>query len=410
MRKPLVLLLWLLLVSWAKAQDTTQITFSQEPDTLTRQRFIDRYENVFMTKIPTRHMVKVGLSQYQQVQLTPLMNEQVIDNISLLVGYEFKFLPSFSVAVSGHLPVNQSHEFSHYILIDGQLRWFFDMRKRIKSRKSANNFSGNYISLFYNSPLTNRWNAGIGLKIGFQRRFLNSGVLDFSFALRQEKQFFYYGLLHDWTFSSQVGFGFAFGDWKKSANPPLCDILYCNQEVRHQWKIRLPETTIGYYNNKIRIGIAYEKKIADLPLSLNFQIDAAFNRGFHRISQDYEPLPRELVQMYSSEHSASFSIQPRYYLLMKKRQLQGKNTNGLSGLYTGANAEYFYYNGKHGAYITELRRKDHVLNAGPLLGFQLRLFQNGFFDCNTSYNYQDYLASTKSDFGFRTKVSLGLAF
>lgn len=42
------------------AQDTTRIVFSQEADTLVKQRFIDRYENIFMTKVPTRHMLKLG--------------------------------------------------------------------------------------------------------------------------------------------------------------------------------------------------------------------------------------------------------------------------------------------------------------------------------------------------------------
>lgn len=43
------------------AQDSLRITYSQEQDTIVRQRFIDQYENVFMTKIPTRHMLKLSL-------------------------------------------------------------------------------------------------------------------------------------------------------------------------------------------------------------------------------------------------------------------------------------------------------------------------------------------------------------
>jgi hypothetical protein len=47
-------------VGTSHAQDSIKVSYSQEPDMLVKQRFIDRYENVFMTKVPTRQMFKVG--------------------------------------------------------------------------------------------------------------------------------------------------------------------------------------------------------------------------------------------------------------------------------------------------------------------------------------------------------------
>jgi hypothetical protein len=56
---PLFTLLWT--VSPATiAQDTTSITFTEETASITEQRFIDRHESFFMTKVPTRKMFKLG--------------------------------------------------------------------------------------------------------------------------------------------------------------------------------------------------------------------------------------------------------------------------------------------------------------------------------------------------------------
>ena len=102
----IILFLLLVFICWqANAQDSTKITYSQEVDTLQKQRFIDRYENVFMTKVPTRHMFKIGLSQYYQALPAPLLDDKLLNSASLQLGYEFKFLPSFSLALSGHFPV-----------------------------------------------------------------------------------------------------------------------------------------------------------------------------------------------------------------------------------------------------------------------------------------------------------------
>ena len=110
------------------AQDTIQVSYSEEPDTLVKQRFIDRYENVFMTKVATRHMVKIGLSQYYQALAFPLRDDKILNNTSLQLGYEFKFLPAFSIALAGHMhffdlnfPVK---ELVQYTVMDAQLRWF----------------------------------------------------------------------------------------------------------------------------------------------------------------------------------------------------------------------------------------------------------------------------------------------
>jgi len=413
------------------AQDSTQISYSEIQDTLVKQRFIDRYENVFMTKVPTRHMFKVGISQYNGGENRPLFKEKPFYDLALQIGYEFKFLPAFSIALSSHIPnygisSNLKTALSN-TLLDAQLRWYFDMKRRIRTGKSANNFSGNYIALNYyqfgtviQDPKI-KFDTQIGLRFGIQRRFFNSGYLDFSMGLHQENQWFYYGLLHNWTFSTQTSLGFAFGDWKKAKDIAVCDVFLCEENIEEQWKIKLPELTFGYYLNRIRAGVAYERRIKTSPLTLNLQFDVGISKGYNYFSSNElfnlkGPDSRYRgIMALSRELSMSFAIQPRYYFLQKSQLRRSKSNNGISSLYTGLNIEYNLYLGKHGFYgfnpdYTLPHFNQNTLHVGPMIGFQQRVFKNGYIDLNTSYNYKREFYNSENSFGFRGNLSVGLAF
>lgn len=80
------------------AQDSSKITYSEEPDTLVKQRFIDRFENVFMTKVPTRHMFKMGIEFYPLGHLE--YGSSNLHTRSLALGYEYKLVPSISLGIN----------------------------------------------------------------------------------------------------------------------------------------------------------------------------------------------------------------------------------------------------------------------------------------------------------------------
>lgn len=418
MQKGVLFVLLMLPSLAARAQDTVSVSYSEESDTLVKQRFLDRYENVFMTKVPTRHMFKIGLSQYYQARQFALSDDRTINNTSLQLGYEFKFLPAFSIALSGHVPYydlqTPFRESFQNTVLDAQLRWFMNMRKRIKKGTSANNFSGNYLAIFYNMPSTMNDDPRIGLKLGFQRRFLNFGFMDFAVALQQGTPFFHYGILDNWDLSTQASFGLAFGDWKKAKIGPLCDVFLCDEHISHQWKIRLPELTLGRYMIRIRTAFAFEQKIGTSPFSINFQLNADHSDGFNEIrNPGHFTKFRRYVNARSKEKNASLSIQPRYYFLSKMQRLRGKGGHGFSGPYAGINTAYVYYEGNHHSFqsdFNDIRQKTNSLEAGPLVGYQLRIFGHGYVDCNTSYNFKEYLGNTETDFGFTTNITVGLAF
>lgn len=406
-------------VCWrATAQDSTKITYSQEVDTLQKQRFIDRYENVFMTKVPTRHMFKVGLSQYYQTMPFALYNDNVMSNTSLSVGYEYKFAPAFSVAVSSQFPFlgyGVPLKFTWYnTAFDAQIRWFFDMKRRIRSGKSANNFSGNYLAVNYTYKGTSRNIFTPGLKLGFQRRFLNNGFIDFAIASQWAD---YDGL----SFSSQVSFGLALGDWKRSSIPPLCDILLCNEHISQQWKITIPDLTLGVSLKRVRLGFGYERKLGTSPVSLNFQYDIGLLSGYNslQLKENFNILFINFfyTSARSTEILQTVTFQPRYYFLQNRQRLKGTGGNGLSGVYTGLHSELSVYDGHHRisdntpqGYTVTMNMKRNIIRAGLLAGYQQRVFNHGYLDLNTSYNFEKNLNTLENTSGLRANLGIGFAF
>jgi hypothetical protein len=97
MKYLLPLFLILLKSSTIAAQDTIRVTYSEEPDTLTiRQRFIDRYDNVFMTHVPTRNLVKAGYTSSDA------------RGIGIMLGYEYKLWPQLSIEASMYIKTNNT--------------------------------------------------------------------------------------------------------------------------------------------------------------------------------------------------------------------------------------------------------------------------------------------------------------
>jgi len=77
----------------AYSQDSTEVKFVEELDTLTRQRFIDRYENVFITKVPSRYMFKLSLNFAPNFLFA--VDNNALQTTSYGLGYEYKIAPSF---------------------------------------------------------------------------------------------------------------------------------------------------------------------------------------------------------------------------------------------------------------------------------------------------------------------------
>lgn len=428
--KTKLLFLFLLLCSIRGfCQDTLKTIFTEEIDTLSPVRFIDRYENIFMTKVPTRHMFKVGISQYIQSRPFALYNEKGFKNSALQLGYEFKLLPAFSVGISGQMPLLGNAIprtwIPENISFNGQARWYYDMKERIATGKSANNFSGNYLAAEYSYLGKSTDQKAVGLRLGFQRRFLNSGFIDLSIGLRKGLPDAHKMQAAGWGVFTEVNLGLAVGDWKRTSKPLLCELIRCDQQTRQHWKIQIPDIKFGQYQKTLGFGIGYEVAVGKSPVSLNFQYNINLQKANNYLYGRFESEMRGgwfAENTRSKERSQQFSIQPRYYIMQNAKQRRGSVGNGLSGIYSGVNLEYAIYKGNHiaeslynsyGNHWTPeytFKVNESSFRAGPLLGMQQRLFKNGYIDFNTSCNWERIKESGATIIRVRANLTIGFAF
>ncbi|MDR6804998.1 hypothetical protein J2Y45_002694 [Dyadobacter sp. BE34] len=367
------------------AQDTTSVTFTEENSPVVEQRFIDRYENVFMTKVPTRKMFKLGYSS------------MAYNGIGFSAAFEYKVLPALSLEAT---LTSRTNRLGSVITIDRferQLsgrnmfasigsRWYFEMNKRIERQQSANNFSGSYLGIAYERSLaaiqSDRPRQHFSITYGFQSRFLANGFLDFSLGIYYVTPYLsLWGVgyieppgftTRNAVIASRSVLGLAFGDWKRNGSGPLCDVLHCDYFVKQHFKIRLPEVNIGLNNQLLRMEVGYERKLGKSPLSVNLSIG---NETSHSSYGGYS-LP------------TVGEAQLRWYYLQKRQVRKGKASDNLSGLYAGSRFAYNYDRSVYRDYVTGGRYVYSFWNtsAGVLAGYQQRLFNKLYFDATVSYS------------------------
>jgi hypothetical protein len=398
----------------AAAQDSIPIIYSEEPDTLiVRQKFIDRYDNVFMTRVATSNVIKAGYTSSD------------VQGIGTELGYEYKVWPALSIEAQLYKKTNNAgdgiymntftKQWSRDWWLGIKARWYYNMGKRIKSGLNANNFSGGYLSalvdrrlgdLDWSSPV-NSHRYTIGITTGFQSRVFNRGHIDISlgaYRLNQLKYFAEYPDPYfvrksrntDFILSTQMTVGIAFGDWKREVPTAVCEVLLCDEEVQNQWKLRFPEASLGLGQRSLRFGIAREAKFGRSPLSIDINANAEF----------YDT---ELANMKG--YFVKIGLQGRYYLLQPMQIRRGKAGNNLSGFYTGLEIANFLTK-RTGANPTQ-SFNERYWGATLSAGFQQRLFKNIFVDSAISVN--EFSSEVPYYYGtnFRrisAKLALGFTF
>ncbi|MBB3837264.1 hypothetical protein FHS57_001258 [Runella defluvii] len=440
-------------ISTAFAQggtDSVRLSHSEETGTLEKQRFIDRYDYVFMTKEPTKWMLK-GYGNINNLLASNLFQKGYVKQVvDFRLGIERKLNHSFSIEIDASriskVPLTEAGliDYSSYYGSDNkcwatsaELRWYYDMASRIRQGKSSNNFSGNYLSLRYErlwqnedavatglSGTNGKWNTDyfgsyyhsqLSLNYGIQRRFFRYGLIDFSIALnRNTNQLIHrkYTFLngdnsiqqpldwnniqesitatpqHSWNISTNFKVGVALADFKKSSKIPACDVFQCFENENNLWKISWPRINLSTRVQAIRSSIGYEQKIAKSAFSINTYLNLSASNDLQKNTEQYDPA----TETYFTGNSQSLSlgaqlhIQPRWYFLMNRQMRAGKSGNNLSGIYAGLNN---VFSGSLGFIENDRFKRSFdftpmFINTGLLVGYQRKLFKNGFIDLNIS--------------------------
>jgi hypothetical protein len=450
-----------LLSSTFAQSDSVRITHTQETGTLEKQRFIDQYDYVFMTKEPTKWMLKGYAIKTVKANSYDLISSDRITT-PVEVAFERKLTPSFSVSLGGIPQVTAGRlvsskpatEYSEKISSNltlkafTELRWYYNLNQRIKEGKSANNFSGNYVSIRIEKNFINpralfrgysfssvngelitdkiyeAYHSKIGLVYGLQRRFLRNGLIDFSLNLNRVSYFYAHQQIafktssgtslplvesynweinkrSYWQLNTEMRLGLAIGDFTRSSKQPLCDVLKCYENKKQLWKFTWPSIRLAANEQSVSSSIAFERKILNSSLSMNAQIDGYF---FNRT------LTPDLVTNASQKLELWSSLQCRYYFLQKYRLAKHGSGSNLSGLYgafslfnirerTSINAQNFYLNS---------------FELGPTLGFQQKIFNRGYIDYHFSFSKsinesRNFPRSISGEFSFRPSFKLGFA-
>lgn len=389
----------------ALGQDTLRVSFSEESDTLARQRFVDRYENVFMTKVPTRHMFKIGLTFLPNYVLSTRNRDS--DNTQFDLGYEYKILPSWSVGGEAGVTAQFGGSYGFSGLFTGKIysRWYYDMSRRIREGKNVNNFTGNFLAVTgeqqWGKEVEQSELKRLGIEFGMQRRFFNQGRLELGIGMYYQdyRQTRFPSLIaYDFGKSSlaiisRTSMGLAFGDWKQNRTRPFCEVLHCDDYVQQQWKLLWPNLYISAPFSNAMVGIGYERKIRSSPLSINTQVTSRYMRIAPR--RLVTPLEGKFV---SNDIQAHASSQLRIYAWQRKAIRTGTGGNNLSGLYIGPYTDYLFYHSE--TIFGDGKSKRHFgIGAGG--GYQQALFKKAYVDLsmNVSHNLLKVTGDSKRYLG-----------
>lgn len=458
--------------------DSIRITHTQEAGTLEKQRFIDRYDYVFMTKEPTKWMLK-GYTNTSNLFISNhfLFNQIFKIFLDWRIGAEYKITPSFSIGINlahnkeapfGGNQLNYSIFFPDRSPIQNtwvgstQLRWYYDMARRIKEGKSSNNFSGNYIALHYEKAWHNeafeingftKWSSQpgytdyfsryydsqISLQYGVQRRFFRHGLIDFTTSLNYDfhqqihqtttfldgnnanfnpdntKSSTDYTSKGQWSLNTNLKLGFALADFKERTKAPMCDVFRCYEATKNQWKIEWPRIRLSPSSQSFSSSIGYETKITNSSFSLNSALNFSVTniaKQDVRIYNSMASTPQYIYDYSGLSINSLLIIQPRWYFLMKRQVQRGKAGNNLSGVYAGFSniIEGNYGKYKNSQEISYYRFRPRFVCSSLALGYQQNVFTNGFFDVGISKSFIENRSRHPYFSTLNLDLRLGFAF
>ncbi len=340
-------------ISLTAQKDTSFQTIRQESGEYQAPVIETPSDRLFKTRIPSKWMFKMNLAQTFNFRRNDLQTANTLSGTPLGIGAEYKISPAFSVGayyqmLLGYQPASEFLSkggwlYSASVAVEG--RWYHDMKKRIKEGRSANNFGGRYLGLegtwSNNNQLTDNWDdKRVALRYGLQQRFLRNGYFDISIGAGVSQGS---PILKRSTYFStdqrvSVGLAAFLPKFRNTAqNGNLCDVLNCQDEQYNMWKVNVFDVVAFrsngiVYNLELRPNVAYEQKLGRSPFSVELAVDAVFNTGKYRY---YYLLDQKEYSNRITSATWDATGELRWYYNMRKRMLNGKSGNNLSGTFFG---------------------------------------------------------------------------
>jgi hypothetical protein len=330
-------------------RDTSYQTLRQESGEYTAPIIETPSDRLFRTQVPSRWMLKLNLAQVFSPFENNLQTANSLSGTPLDVGVEYKISPALSLSVNygfrlGYQFLDRGGWlYSSALAVEG--RWYHDMKKRIKAGRGANNFNGKYFaleaSISNNNPSTETWDdRRIALRYGLQQRVIRNGYFDLSVGVGVTKGSPIFRTRHFFSTDQRVEGGLAafLPKQKKAAtNNNFCEVLHCQDEQIKMLKINvfnvLDFQTNGIvYSLAFRPNIAYEHKIGRSPFSVELDLGGSYSMGKY---QYYVWMDQEYNTIRSTSARWNATGELKWYYNMRKRILEGRSGNNLSGAFIG---------------------------------------------------------------------------
>jgi hypothetical protein len=361
-------------------------------------------EYAFMMHEETKWMIKAGI----------IFTDEYTNMNPFKVAFERRISKSFTLnAAIDHMYFHPPHEYDYIFPFRFSLetRWYYKQNKRLLKEKVARNMSDNYFSLgagytmILNDPqdtggVWNTSNVSLYAKWGLQRRYLKHGYADIGLCA---------GLMDDLNhkfdpslvLNTYVEMGFCFAQDKyKLDRDKYCAFVKCYEADKFIIKSNLVDlVNIGVLKNYKWISfsphIAFEKKIASSPFSINAEINAM--AGYSEYYTD--------AWFYGTYYLAGLELEGRWYYNLKKNIRNGIAGNGFSANYISAGGSYNYVKDENNALITETGPRLHLAT-----GWQRLISKHMYFDIQVGFNYLFEPNRYGDVFQQRIKVALGYRF
>lgn len=384
-------------------KDTTYQTIYQETGDYQPPVIETPADRLFKTKVPARLMFKMNLAK-------SLFSREIIgvgvlsEGRPIEFGAEYKLSPAFSIGayasvtpgfqITSIFSESRRPKFSSASM---EVRWYHDMKKRIRSGRSANNFGGKYFGLETTALLNslyagNTWSTQqVALRYGLQQRFMRNGYFDISLGAGISGNSYIFRDQISFSIDQRVSAGLAAflpRAQSTTANDGLCDVLHCQDEQYKMLKVNLFNTLVFQSNNRfsnfgLRPQIAYEHKIGKSPFSIEAEAGASYDKFKYSYSTYTDP-DYITARFGTSRWTAAAEL--RYYYTMRKRILNGSSGNNLSGAFLAlqGHRSQFIKNAssvevESGSNIfSQFVASGDYWTANLIWGYQQRMFNTGY--------------------------------
>jgi hypothetical protein len=404
------------------SQDSIKVR--TEIDTFSTPQYVSDYDVFFLKQEPQKFMFKVA-------------SNSIIQDYGFM-GSAFALIPEFRLAQGvsislgvasqtyslGFVNKDNKSNFSLPVQLYLEPRFYFNKRKEIANKTSADNLIGTYAGMRTGVSLS----SGIRGKtyfaeavFGSQQLFffktldiVNKNFVDFSLGLGTS-----YNDAIKWkpAYHFQILLGGIFqSDEERQKNktlPAMCDVFQCHIEEKRMLRIDLLNLiNINDINNfEGGVDINYEEKISKSTFSINTGFSG---RGYNF---DINALDNQKIKGISLKAY----LEPRWYFSKRKDIASAITANNLSGQYWAL--QLGYQNNERNNYANRILKstdKNDFFYSYLVYGVQQRILKHFFFEIKFGLGAKSE-KNTRSVFlnndknkgtyvGGFAEVKLGLAF